>query len=87
MKNYLILAALLGGFSLAVFYAGYTKGAASCQSKTSTATIKEIKHEAQSFADRPRTRNDRVDRLCEWAAAKLKDEGKPIERLPDRCRR
>lgn len=46
---------------------------------------KEIRHEAQSFANRPRTRADRVNSLCEWAVSASKDEGKPIKRLPTFC--
>lgn len=85
MKDIIILAVLVAGYSAAVFYAGYTNGAASIVSKSQTETIKELKNEAQSFADRPRTRNDRIDRLCEWTATKLKDEGKSLKRLPYIC--
>lgn len=85
MKTKLIMAALTGGFLLAVFYAGHFHGKASCQKQQSNQVIKEVKDEAQSFADRPRTNDDVVKRLCKWAAIRLKDEGQSVKQLPDIC--
>lgn len=48
---------------------------------------KEIRNEAQSFANRPRTNDDIVDSLCAWGAAQLEREGKPKREIPVHCRR
>lgn len=45
----------------------------------------EVRDEAQAFANRPRTRSDRVGRLCGWAEYVAEIEGSPIKRLPAFC--
>lgn len=81
MKEKLIMLCLMVAFSAAIFFAGYFKGQGSCQSKQSAAIIKEVKNEAQAFANRPRTRDDRVDRLCNAARTRAKSEGKSLKRF------
>lgn len=75
-----ILAALLAAVG-GVYTKGYISGKNACTVSTQTKIVKELTNEAQSFANRPRTRADRVDRLCQWRADVAKDKGQPLAGL------
>ncbi len=83
MKAYLILGSILAILAAigGAYLTGRSHGVDSCQNKTLKTEIKEVRHEAQSFANRPRTRSDRVNRLCEWRGIVTKDKGQPVARL------
>lgn len=82
MKTKLIMFGLMCAFAGAIFLAGYFKGQSSCQKQQSNAIIKEVKDEAESFANRPKSDCDFINRVRKWAAIRAKDEGKPVKRLP-----
>lgn len=87
MKLYIIFGsvlAILAAFGGA-YLSGRSHGIESCQNTNLIAQNKEARNEAQNFANRPRTRDDRVKRLCEWAVIRAKNEGKPIKQLPSFC--
>jgi hypothetical protein len=84
MKLYFALGLIaLTAVAIGIIYlTGQSAGKATVENKVLKTEIKEVRHEAQSFADRPRSRDDRVDRLCRWAVIAGKNEGKPLEQLP-----
>ena len=82
MKTKLIMFGLMCAFSGAIFWAGHFHGKAECQKKQSTVTIKEVKDEAQAFANRPKSDCDFINVVRAWAAMRAKSEGKPVKRFP-----
>lgn len=88
IKTYLILALLIGGFFIGGYIIHRLQRADELEAQNAIlkASNKEIKHEAQSFADRPRTNADIVNSLCKLGRDKLKREGGSKQSIPVLCR-
>lgn len=83
---YLALIALLSGGLIYIQYRLNEARRLEAENTIIKQENKEIRHEAQSFADRPRNRADRINKLCKWAAHTAREgEGKPIKQLPAFC--
>lgn len=83
MKEKLIIVVITVALQVAIFSAGYYRGKFSCVTSEANTIIKEVKHEAQSFANKPKSDDDVTERLCEWAKKRAKDEGRAFKSIPN----
>lgn len=84
LKLILLAAALVGGFFIA--YKIYDAGGDSAENISLKQENKEIKDEAQAYANRPRTNDDLIERLCQWGIERRKSEGGAKQPVPVQCR-
>lgn len=85
MKIYafISIAVVLIGSHGAMYAMGRSDGIDSIENKSLKTELVEVKNEAQAFANRPRTRSDRIKRLCEWRDIVAKNEGVRVPELPE----
>lgn len=88
MRAYILIGAALATLAActAIYFTGLAHGEASCQTKTLKTALHEVKNEAQSYANRPRTNDDIIDRLCRLGIDALKREGGSKQQIPIHCR-